>query len=211
MNINNNFNNHNNMNINNNFINNNMNIMNNMNNMNNQFNFMNMNNMNNFNNQFNFMNNMNNMNNFNNQFNFMNNMNNMNNINNNNPFLNINMMMPLFNKNIFNNNEFGEKSLYQEIMNLDNNNLIIGSSKHIKNNSNNIKSYFYLSLFSFDSLEEISKYEIDVVEIEQNQKSPYYCNFTMKLDKNNISIHINASLFNKDYNFEFKNSEIISK
>ena len=95
-------------------------------------------------------------------------------------------------------------------MNLDNNNLIIGSSKHIKNTSNKIKSYFYLSLFSFDTFEEISKTEIDEVEIEQNQ-NPYYCNFTMKFDKNNISIHINASLFNKDYNFEFKNSEIISK
>ena len=169
--------------------------MNNMNNMNNIFNNHNMNNMNNMN--INMNNNFNNHN-----MNIINNMNNMNNIN--------NMMMPNFNNNIFNGNQFWEKSQYLEIMNLDDNYFIIGSLKYIKKDFNNIKSYFYLSLFSYDTLEEISKIEIDVIEIPQNLSEPYYCNFTMKFDNNNISIHINTSLINNDYNYEFKNSEIIS-
>jgi len=93
-------------------------------------------------------------------------------------------------------------------MNLDNNYFIISFSKHIKNYSNNIKSYFYLSLFSYDTLEEISKIEIDKIE---NNFSPYYCNFNMNINNNNISIFINAPSFRNEYNYEFKNSEIISK
>ena len=221
-NMNNNFNNNfNNMNLNNNF-------NNNINNMNNNFNNHNMNNINNIN-HFNFnnnmnnnfnnhnMNNINNMNNMNNMnhFNFINNMNNMN-MNNNNILMNNNMnfnnmMMPNFNNNIFYNNEFGEKSLYLDIMNLDNNYFIIGSSKHIKDISNKIKSYFYLALFSYDTLEEINKIEIDVIEKEQSPFSSYNCNFSMKVDKNNISIHINAPSFSNDYNYEFKDLEIIPK
>ena len=119
------------------------------------------------------------------------------------------MMMPNFNNIIFYGNEFGEKSLYREIMNLDNNYFIIGSSKHIKYTSNKIKNYFYLSLFSYDTLEEINKIEIDVIEKEQSQYSSYQCNFSMKVDKNNISIHINVSSFSNDYNYEFKDLEII--
>jgi len=208
---------------------NNMNIMNNMNNMNmnNPFNIHNINNMNNMNNHFNFGNNMNinfnnnfhmnnNMNNpLNNNINFMNNMNNMNIINNN-IFMNNNMnfnniIMPNFNNNIFYNDEIGEKSFYEEIMNLDNNYFIIGSSKHIKNFSKNIKSSFYLSLFSYDSLEEISKIEVDEIENRINNFSPYYCNFNMKISNNNISIFIKAPSFRNEYNYEFKNSEIITK
>ena len=129
-------------------------------------------------------------------------MNNMNMINNNMNY------MPIFINIIFFDYEFGEKSFYEEIMNLDNNYFIISSSKHIKNYSNNIKSYFYLSLFSYDTLEEISKIEIDKIE---NNFSPYYCNFNMNINNNNISIFINAPSFRNEYNYEFKNSEIISK
>ena len=194
-------------------MNNNLNNMNNNNNMNNininhnNMNFM----MNNLNNN-NMINNFNNMNNMNNNFNNINNI--MNNMNNNNILMNNmnnNMMIPNFNNNIFKYNEYGEKSKYQEIMKLDNNYFIISSSKHIKTYTQNIKNYFYLSLYSYDTLEEISKIEIDVIEKEQNQYSPYQCNFSMNGDKDNISIHIKVSSFNNNYNYMFKDSEIIPK
>ena len=121
------------------------------------------------------------------------------------------MMIPNFNNNIFKYNENGEKSMYLEILKLDNNYFIISSSKHIKDDSYNIKNYFYLSLFSFDTLEEISKIEIDVIERKQNIDSPYRCNFSMNGDKDNISIHIKVSSFINNYNYKFQDSEIIPK
>ena len=96
-------------------------------------------------------------------------------------------------------------------MNLDNNYFIISSSKHIKDIFNNIKNYFYLSLFAYDTFEEITKIEIDTIEKKQNQSSPYECHFSMEGDLNNISIHIKVSSFNNKYNYKFKDSEIIPK
>ena len=141
-----------------------------------------------------------------------NNLNNMNFFNNNNLMNNMNNnMMPNFNNNIFKYNEYGMKSLYLEIMKLNNDYFIICSSKHIKDIFNNIKNYFYLSLFSYDTFEEISKIEIDAIEKEQNQSSPYECHFSMEGDIDNISIHIKVSSLNNIYNYKFKDSEIIPK
>ena len=128
---------------------------------------------------------------------------------------NINNLLPTIfnNMNIFRFNEYGEKSFYRKMINLDNNYFIIGSSKHIKSISNNVINYFYLSLYSYDTLEEISKIEIDKIMNEQNIFFLYQFSFNMEVDKNDISIHINFSMdqFAKDYYYEFKNFEIIPK
>jgi hypothetical protein len=109
------------------------------------------NNMNNhMNNNMNF--NMNNNNNFNNNF-----FNNINNIFNN---MNFNMMNNLINEN-FKDWEKGIKYFFKDILSLNNNNFIISSTKHIKNNNGYINNYYYISLFSFNSQEEITKIEIN--------------------------------------------------
>ena len=204
-------------------MNNNLFNMNNMNNMNNMFNNMNnmnnnmFNNMNNMNNNmFNNMNNMNNnmfnnMNNMNNNmFNNMNNMNNnmFNNMNNMNNFIfnNMNNMLNLFSEN-FKSFEKGVKTYFRDILNLNNNYFLLTSTKHIKNISGFIINYYFISIFNYNTLEEITKIEAYIV-----RGMKFVNDFKIKIDKRNkdlLNLKVNYNMLERYFNFIFESGELI--
>ena len=195
---------------------NNMNHMN-MNNMNHMnMNYINMNNMNNMNiNNMNHMNNMHNMNHMNNM-----NINNMNHMNNNMNFnenffnnMNFNMFNMLNNMNFlfnedpnekFENNKKGIKSYFRQIIKINEVYFLITSTNHIKNNNILIINYFYLSLFNFKELEEITKIELKQIDSNKIEK-----NIKIKRDKNIFIIDISYKQIAHSYNFLFKKGELI--
>ena len=148
----------------------------------------------NMNNNFNNMNMNNNLNNMNMNNNFNMNFNNINiNFNNNNNFI--------FNNpnQIFSRNEYGSKTLYRNIINIDNNNYFIAtSSKHFKEEYyNKINHIFYLSLFNYNSMEEITKIEIDRIELDPDIIIKF------ELNKINNYILIKIDSYQKIYLYEF--------
>ena len=152
------------------------------------------------------INNINNMNNMNN--NMMNNNFMYNNMMMNNNFMNNNMMNPMvmnFN-NISNQNKLEIKTLYREILQIDDNYFVITSSKHIKGHNNNFKHYCYLSLFNYNLMQEINKIEIDIFKINTSENFK----FDIKHNKNNLIININIGERRNEYLFELKNGELLS-
>ena len=183
----------------------NYNIMNNNMNFNMNNNLFNMNNMNNMNNMFNNMNNMNN-----NMFNNMNNMNNnmFNNMNNMNNFIfnNMNNMLNLFSEN-FKSFEKGVKTYFRDILNLNNNYFLLTSTKHIKNISGFIINYYFISIFNYNTLEEITKIEAYIV-----RGMKFVNDFKIKIDKRNkdlLNLKVNYNMLERYFNFIFESGELI--
>ena len=182
-------------NINNNF-NNNNNINNNFNNINNNFNNINnnFNNYNNLNNNFNYINNdinNNNMNNNNFNYNIFNNINN-NNCNN----FNFNMMnlndCPII--------ELSIMPFYREIIHINNNYFVVFSTKHIKK-MNHSEDINYLTLFNYNTMEEITKIEIETNNLGD---SIVLHNFYYKKEDNSIILEMESI----KYRFLFENDEL---
>ena len=177
----------------NNFNNNNMNN-NNFNNFNTNFinNNMNNNNMNNNNyyyNNFNYI-----YNNFNNNYNV--NDNNFNYINNN---LNMNNFNNMTNINNFLIEEQAIKFFYRSIIDINNNDyFVVFSSKHIIK-MNNSKDIYYLSLFNYNTMEEVTK-----IEINNLSGIHIIYEFVFKKEENHIILQANSSI----YTFIFEEGEL---
>ena len=103
---------------------------------------------------------------------------------------------------IFKLEEFGRKNFYKDILKLNNNFFIIVSSKHIKGSSFDIINYFYLSLYDFNTLEEITKIEICKIN------SSDYLDLNISIEKNIISIRITNSTMSYPCMYEFKNNQL---
>ena len=145
----------------------------------------------------------------------------MNNLNQNNPMMNNNMNNPMMNNMpmnmfihminnmnlIFKYNEFGEKNLYRNILKVDDKFFVVVSSKHKREiNDNNIKHYIYLSLFDFNNMEEITKIEIDCLEI-QDGINTYQIEFNPQ--NNNIKLKVTIGFMTKIYSLKFINNELL--
>ena len=126
--------------------------------------------------------------------------------------LNINLP-PLHSSTIFQVNEEGIKSNFLNILNINQNYFIVLSSKKIKKNNSPLKIYFYLSLFDFDNLEEISKMEIDIFEIGEDDN----INIELGVEnenklKINLNIYKKQNVINsveKEYNYIFEKGELL--
>ena len=105
----------------------------------------------------------------------------------------------------FQNNKGGKKTFLKKIIYLNNNYFLSIYTKHFKNINQIINNYFYLSLFDFTTLEEITKIEIKRILKYKIKKdiSISKCNNIFKL-----SIAIMDSVY-EYYHFEFKNGELI--
>ena len=125
-----------------------------------------------------------------------------------NNFNNINLP-PLQASSVFQVNEEGIKSNFIDIFKIDENYFIILLVKIMKKTNMPLKAYFYLSLFDFENLEENTKIEFDLLEIEQGTKFRSY----ISLERENIKINIGIikskkPLEEKNYFFHFENKEI---
>ena len=76
---------------------------------------------------------------------------------------------PLHSSTIFQVNEEGIKSHFLNLLNMNDKYFVVLSSKKIKKINNPLKTYFYVSLFDFETMEEISKIELDMFELEENR------------------------------------------
>ena len=125
-----------------------------------------------------------------------------------NNFNNINLP-PLQASTIFQVNEEGIKSNFIDIFKIDENYFIVLLVKMVKKANIPLKAYFYLSLFDFETLEENTKIEFDLLQIEQGTKfRSYIC-----LERENIKINIGIikiqkPLEEKNYFFHFENKEL---
>ena len=159
-------------------------------------------------------NNMNNMNynmnnNWNNMNNNMNNMNNnmfmnggMNNHMNNNMFMNMNILN-LDNEN-FNYYQKGKKKFFRQIIKINKKYFLVASTMHIKNNNGIISNYFYISLFSFSNLEEISKIELIKFNSFIMEKD-----INIKMENDIVFVSIISMLKVNTFKFLYKNAELI--
>ena len=125
-----------------------------------------------------------------------------------NNFNNINLP-PLQASTVFQVNEEGIKSNFIDIFKIDENYFIVLLVKLVKKANIPLKAYFYLSLFNFETLEENTKIEFDILQIEQGTKFRSYISF----ERENIRINIGVikskmPLEEKNYFFHFKNKEI---
>ena len=125
-----------------------------------------------------------------------------------NNFNNINLP-PLQASSVFQVNEEGIKSNFIDIFKIDENYFIVLLVKIVKKANAPLKAYFYLSLFDFETLEENTKIEFDLLQIEQGTKfRSYIC-----LERENIKINIGIikskmPLEEKNYFFHFENKEL---
>ena len=125
-----------------------------------------------------------------------------------NNFNNINLP-PLQASSVFQVNEEGIKSNFIDIFKIDENYFIVLLVKIVKKANAPLKAYFYLSLFDFETLEENTKIEFDLLEIEQGTKFRSY----ISLERENIKINIGIikskkPLEEKNYFFHFENKEL---
>lgn len=117
---------------------------------------------------------------------------------------------PLQASSVFQVNEEGTKSNFIDIFKIDENYFIVLLSKIVKKVNLPLKAYFYLSLFDFETLEENTKIEFDLLQIEPETKfRSYIC-----LEHENIKINISVikskmPLEEKKYFFHFKNKELL--
>ncbi len=127
-------------------------------------------------------------------------------INNNN--MNNNMFMNMNNLNLndenFENNKKGKKSFFREIIKINEKYFMVSSTKHVKHNNRIISNYFYISLFNFNNLEEISK--IELIKLDSDN----IANNLSITRQNNIFI-VSISFKKKNYNckFLYKNAQLI--
>ena len=124
---------------------------------------------------------------------------------------NINManLPPLHSSSIFQVNGVDTKSYFQNILKVNENYFAVLSTKTIKKEQNNLKIFFYLSLFSFRTLEELNKNEIEIIELNNNETFEIN-SFYLKEKKIKILINIlgdNSNL--KEHNFVLSNGELI--
>ena len=125
-----------------------------------------------------------------------------------NNFNNINLP-PLQASSVFQVNEEGIKSNFIDIFKIDENYFIVLLVKIVKKVNIPLKAYFYISLFDFETLEENTKIEFDLLQIEQGTKfRSYIC-----LERENIKINIGIikskmPLEEKNYFFHFENKEL---
>ena len=125
-----------------------------------------------------------------------------------NNFNNINLP-PLQASSVFQVNEEGIKSNFIDIFKIDETYFIILLVKIVKKANIPLKAYFYLSLFDFETLEENTKIEFDLLEIEQGTKFRSYISFERENIKINIGIiKSQMPLKEKKYCFHFENKEI---
>jgi hypothetical protein len=118
---------------------------------------------------------------------------------------------PLHSSSIFQMNEEGTKSNFINIYKISEDYFVVLSLKKIKKMNVNLKIYFYMSLFDFKTLEEITKAEIDMIEFENNKK---FIIDLIQENEENIKIIINISLNGfpfkeKIHNIRLNNGEII--
>ena len=118
---------------------------------------------------------------------------------------------PLHSSSIFQMNEEGIKSNFINIYKISEDYFVVLSLKKIKRMNVNLKIYFYMSLFDFKTLEEITKAEIDMIEFENNKK---FIIDLIQENEENIKIIINISLNafhleEKIHNIRLNNGEII--
>ena len=118
---------------------------------------------------------------------------------------------PLHSSSIFQMNEEGTKSNFINIYKISEDYFVVLSLKKIKRMNVNLKIYFYMSLFDFKTLEEITKAEIDMIEFENNKK---FIIDLIQENEENIKIIINISLNGfpfeeKIHNIRLNNGEII--
>ena len=118
---------------------------------------------------------------------------------------------PLHSSSIFQMNEEGTKSNFINIYKISEDYFVILSLKKIKRMNVNLKIYFYMSLFDFKTLEEITKAEIDMIEFENNKK---FIIDLIQENEENIKIILNISLNGfpfeeKIHNIRLNNGEII--
>ena len=117
---------------------------------------------------------------------------------------------PLHSSSIFQMNEEGIKSNFINIYKISEDYFIVLSLRKIKKINVVLKIYFYMSLFDFKTLEEVTKAEIDMIEFDNNKK--FIIDFIQ--DEDNIKIIINISengfpLDERIHNIRLNNGEII--
>ena len=119
-------------------------------------------------------------------------------------------MPPLHSSSIFQMNEEGIKSNFINIYKISEDFFIVSSIKKIKTNNDVFQIYFYMSLFDFKTLEEITKAEIDMIRFNNNKK--FNIDFIQYEDNIKIIINISENGFPVDkimHNIRLNNGEII--
>ena len=118
---------------------------------------------------------------------------------------------PLHSSTIFQVNEEGIKSHFLNLLNMNDKYFVVLSSKKVKKLNNPLKIYFYISLFDFETMEEISKIEIDMFELEENKN--IWVNLINEYEKKlNIIINISQNdgpVEEKKYFFILNKGELI--
>ena len=120
---------------------------------------------------------------------------------------------PLHSSSIFQLNEEGIKSCFLNILDINQKYFVVLSSKTIRKNNRPLKVSYYLSLFDFDNLEEITKMEIDIIEIEETDdiKIDLISENEVKLTIKMI-IYKNQNILNlveKKYNYILDKGELL--
>ena len=107
-------------------------------------------------------------------------------------------------------NHIGVIEDFVDFMTINNKYFILTSIKHHKLKNKQIKTYFFISLYDFNTGEEINKIEVDnITNLNENNLGNYRNKFIIEKNNNIFEIYIEYNNCNRNYKYLFEDEQLI--
>ena len=114
------------------------------------------------------------------------------------------------NKFKFNWNQIGIIEYFVDFININEKYFILTSIKHQKFENKKINNYFFISLYNFNTQEEITKIEVvNIINLNENNFGDYRNKFTVNKNNNIFDIFIECNNITRNYKFLFVDEQLI--